>query len=71
MRLKIHQDLTARDRAMANEAAKRRAELGLSEESGGVLGSIIVFVVLAVIAAAVVVGAIVLIRYGYARHWWW
>jgi hypothetical protein len=38
---------------------------------GDVLGGILVFLVIAAIVAAVVVGGVLLIRYGYARHWWW
>jgi len=67
MRIKIYEDIRAREQEMA----KRRAELGLPEESGGVLGGIVVFLVFAAIVAALVVGGVVLVRYGYARHWWW
>ena len=67
MRQKIYQDIVTKEK----EAAKRRAELGLPEESASALEGIVVLLVIAAIIAAVVVGGVLLVRYGYAHHWWW
>jgi Flp pilus assembly protein TadB len=72
----FHQELERSRRERQKELAARdeRRRLGIPEPkatAGDVLGRIVFFLVFAAIVAAVVVGAILLIRYGYARHWWW
>ena len=70
------QYVTQKQREQAERYKQKRLErqrMGLPEPSPVVvfLRGVLILLVIAAVVVGVVIGAIALIRHGYAQKWWW
>ena len=72
----IARDMRVREQEERKRAKEERQRLGLPEPpepspARRFLEGVIALLIIGAILSGVVFGAVVLIRYGHARGWWW